>query len=73
MNMGPSISLLCVGCCRDGKKEEEEGQEKKKVPLSLEELLAKKKAEEAAQAKVWWRVLDLKGLEHWILGWKVLI
>jgi len=55
--MGPSISL-CVDCCRDGKKEEEEGQEKKKVPLSLEELLAKKKAEEAAQAKVSYQQAD---------------
>ena len=41
----------------DTKKEEEEDEEldgevKKRVPLSLEEILAKKKAEEEAQSKV---------------------
>ena len=33
--------------------EEEEEEKNKKVPLSLEELLAKKKAEEEALSKVW--------------------
>ena len=45
----------------DTKKEEEEeevvDEVKKRVPLSLEELLAKKKAEEAAQSKVWGMLL----------------
>ena len=34
------------------KKEEKEPEKEKRVPLSLEELLAKKKAEEEAQSKV---------------------
>ena len=38
---------------KDLKEEEEEGElPKKRVPLSLEELLAKKKAEEEALSKV---------------------
>ena len=46
---------ICV--TRDGMeegeiKEEEDDRNKKKVPLSLEELLAKKKAEEDALSKV---------------------
>ena len=39
-------------------KQEEENGVKKRVPLSLEELLAKKKAEEAALSKVC--------VEHWL-------
>jgi len=56
-------TCLWLSVCRfsvEIKKEEEEddlaGEVKKRVPLSLEEILAKKKAEEEAQSKVvrWW-------------------
>lgn len=40
---------MCI-CALNGRIKEDEVL--KKVPLSLEELLAKKKAEEAAQSKV---------------------
>jgi len=50
------LDTSVCGFSAEMKKEEEDdevsGQVKKRVPLSLEELLAKKKAEEEAQSKV---------------------
>ena len=48
--------LITISVCRDsnedGEIEDNDAKSQKKVPLSLEELLTKKKAEEEAQSKV---------------------